>query len=61
MIKVTCDKCGKYTEGEFVHIHSDFYSVSSDDELEPVAFRASGENLVFCDSCYSEFVQCEED
>lgn len=61
LIKVICDKCGKETEGEFVHIHSYFYSVSSDDELEPVSFRANGENLAFCYSCYSKFVQCEED
>lgn len=61
MIKVTCDKCGKEIECEFVYIRSDFYTKADNSEDDLVGFCANGDELVFCDACYSKYVQCEDD
>lgn len=60
MIKVTCDKCGKEIKGDFAYIRSDFYTKADNREDELVGFCAIGDQLVFCDACYSKYVQCEE-
>lgn len=61
MIKVTCDKCGKEIKAEFAYVLSGFYAKAENREDYLVGFCANGDDLVFCDSCYSKFVQCEED
>lgn len=53
-ITITCDKCYKEMDKDFVIVKSSFYSL---DEEDPIEFCAPGDEFCLCDTCYQKILK----
>ena len=53
-ITITCDKCNKEIDKDFVIVKSSFYSL---EEEVPIEFCAPGDEFCLCDTCYQKILE----
>lgn len=57
-LRITCDKCGKVIDGDFVLVHSTFYTTK---DPEPIDYCSPGDEFYMCDRCYAELIKAVVD